>query len=62
MLLMVIVELPLLVIVKVLCADDPTVTLPNARLPLSKIIRVGVTTVFNTVMFFCAFCMIPPIV
>src|ERR1035438_9769305 len=41
MLLMVIVEFPVLLIVNVLCADEPTITLPKARLPLREIIRVG---------------------
>jgi hypothetical protein len=37
MLLTVSVEVPLLDMVKVLCADVPTVTLPNARSPLKEI-------------------------
>ena len=42
MLLTVSVELPLLLIVMVRCAGDPTGTLPKARLPERPIMRVGV--------------------
>src|SRR5262249_29138082 len=41
MLLTVSTELPVLLIVKFLCADKPTVTEPKARLPLSETMRVG---------------------
>ena len=37
------VALPVLLIVSVCCAAAPTVTLPNARLPLSPMTRVGGT-------------------
>ena len=44
MLLIVIVELPVLSIVNVACADDPASTLPKFRLPLKPMIRMGVGT------------------
>jgi hypothetical protein len=43
MLLTVIVELPVLLIVNVFCADEFTDTLPKAKLPLNEMIGVGDT-------------------
>ena len=46
MLLTVKAESPLFVMVKVCCDDEPTVTLPKSKLPLSPIILVGAAKPF----------------